>query len=170
MKYRKLLTAMAAGALLVALISANSTPAIAGIGDNQCYRFESAERHFKRRINRARVNAGKVRLKLDPELGRVARVHAQAMARKGYIYHQSHSQLGGRVTRWVTLGENVGVGSTVRSLHRAFMNSPGHRANVLYSSFRNVGVGTTKRHGRLWVTVVFESQNNPGTTLRMPSC
>ena len=171
MKYRRqLLTAMAVGALLVSLSPVSSTVAVAGTGDNQCYRYRKAEKGFVKKINIARSAAGKVKLKLDPELSKVARVHAKAMARKGFIFHQSHSQLGGRVTRWSSLGENVGVGSTVTSLHTAFMNSPGHKANILYTSFRNVGVGTVRKNDRLWVVVVFESQLNPGTTLSMPSC
>lgn len=171
MKYRRqLLTAIAVGALLVSLTPASSMYAVAATGDNQCYRFRSAEKAFKNKINDARENAGKVKLKLDPELSKVARVHARAMARKGFIYHQSHSQLGNRVTRWSSLGENVGVGATVTSLHNAFMDSAGHRANILYSSFRNVGVGTKFKNGRLWVVVVFESQLNPGTILSMPKC
>ena len=62
------------------------------------------------------------------------------------------------------------MGSTVTSLHSAFMNSPGHKANILFASFRNVGVGAVTKNGRMWVVVVFESQLNPGTRLSMPRC
>lgn len=171
MKYRRqMLTVITVGALLVALTPTAALEAVAATGDNKCYRFRRAEKGFRRKINNSRVAAGKARLKLDPELGKVARVHARKMARQGTIFHQSSSQLGGRVTRWSSLGENVGVGSTVRSLHRAFMNSPAHKANILYSAFRNVGTGTVRKNGRLYVTVVFESRLNPGTRLSMPRC
>jgi uncharacterized protein YkwD len=168
--HKKVLTVIAVGAVSLSLIPSTSISAAAATGDNQCYRFRRAERSFQRKINFARQVAGKAALKLDPELGKVARVHARAMARRRQIFHQSSSQLGTRVTRWSSLGENVGVGSTVTSLHTAFMNSPGHRANILYSSFRNVGVGTVRKGGRMWVVVVFESQLNPGTRLSMPTC
>jgi len=171
LNYRsKMLTVITVGAILVALTPSSALEAVAATGDNQCYRFRRAEKVFKKKINRARLAVGQRRLKLDPELGKVARVHAKAMARKGTIFHQSSSQLGSRVTRWSSLGENVGVGSTVKSLHRAFMNSVGHKANVLYPGFRNVGVGTVRKNGRLYVTVVFESRLNPGTKLSMPKC
>lgn len=171
MKYRRqMLTVITVGAVLVALTPSAALEAVAARGDNKCYRFRSAEKSFKTKINNTRVAAGKARLKLDPELGKVARVHTNKMARQGSIFHQSSSQLGRRVTRWTSLGENVGVGSTVTSLHKAFMNSPAHKANILYSGFRNVGVGTVKKNGRLYVTVVFESRQNPGTTLSMPRC
>jgi uncharacterized protein YkwD len=50
------------------------------------------------------------------------------------------------------------------------MNSPAHAANVLHSSFKHVGVAVTRSGGRMWVTVIFESVSNPGTTLPMPKC
>ncbi|MQA99204.1 MAG: hypothetical protein GEU78_02750 [Actinobacteria bacterium] len=171
MKYRRqMLTVITVGALLVALSPSAAFEAVAATGDNKCYRFRPAEKSFRWKINRSRVRAGKSRLKLDPELGKVARVHARKMAREGSIFHQSSSQLGSRVTRWSTLGENVGVGSTPTSLHKAFMRSPGHKANIMYSAFRNVGVGTVRKNGRLYVTVIFESRLNPGTRLSMPKC
>jgi uncharacterized protein YkwD len=165
-----MLTVITVGALLVALTPSAAMEAVAATGDNRCYRFRSAEKGFRTKINQARAATGKSKLKLDPELSRVARVHTRRMARQGTIFHQSSSQLGNRVTRWSSLGENVGVGSTVTSLHKAFMGSPGHKANILYSGFRNVGIGTKKKNGRLYVTVVFESKLNPGTKLWMPKC
>ncbi len=171
MKYRKrLLTVITVGALLIALTPTSAMEAVAATGDNPCYRFKTSEKAFAKKINTARSAVGKVRLKLDPELGKVARVHTRAMARQGTIFHQSSSQLGSRVTRWSSLGENVGYGSTVTSLHSAFMNSAGHKANILNSGFRNVGVGVVVKNGRMFVTVVFESRLNPGTRLSMPSC
>jgi uncharacterized protein YkwD len=56
---------------------------------------------------------------------------------------------------WRILGENVGVGATIRSLHTAFMNSPSHRSNVLGRRYRLVGIGVVYSGGRTWVTVVF---------------
>ena len=58
-------------------------------------------------------------------------------------------------TAWQRIGENVGVGYSVSSLHDAFMNSSGHRANIL-GDFNRVGVGVVhEASGRIWVTVVF---------------
>jgi uncharacterized protein YkwD len=92
------------------------------------------------------------------------------MVRKDLLHHTSESALRRRVTNWSTLGENVGVGGTVDSLHAAFMASPAHKDNVLYTSFRHVGIGVVERNGRMWVTVIFEAQTDPGTTLNMPNC
>jgi uncharacterized protein YkwD len=165
LKLRKFVAGFAVPLLLMTLL-----PASPALADNQCYKFKDAERAFVKKMNNARSNAGKVRLSLDPEAGKVARKHAREMGGKNVLYHTPSSALKWRVTRWSVLGENVGVGSTVSSLHKAFMNSPAHKANILYSSFRHVGVGTIRKNGRLWVTVVFESSKDPGTRLKMPSC
>jgi uncharacterized protein YkwD len=130
--------------------------------DHACFRYRTAERRFATKVNRERAS----NLSLDPELSRVARKHTRAMVRRKLLYHTPSNRLAGRVTHWMLLGENVGVGGSVGSLHRAFMHSPPHRANVLRSSFRHLGVGT-KRKGRLWVTVLFEAAKDPGTTLSM---
>ena len=96
--------------------------------------------------------------------------HTRIMHRRKSLFHSPDAQLAHRVTRWRVLGENIGVGAGVKSLHKAFTASAPHRANMLYSSFRHLGVGVKKRNGRMWVTVVFESGTDPGTTLRMPRC
>jgi uncharacterized protein YkwD len=54
--------------------------------------------------------------------------HSVAMARKGQRWHNDISSA---TDHWVWLGQNVGVGSSVEGLPRAFMDSPPHRANIL---------------------------------------
>jgi uncharacterized protein YkwD len=120
-----------------------------------------------RKINNARTSRGLGKLRLDRHLSRVARVHTKAMTDTRQLFHTAN--LGSKVTRWTRLGENVGYGAGVKSLHRAFMRSSGHRANIL-GRFRYVGVATRKAGGRLWTTIVFEHYRDPGTRLSMPSC
>ena len=110
------------------------------------------------------------KLSLDPELSKAAKVHTREMVRAATLYHTPTTTLKRRVTRWTTLGENVGVGQTVTTLHSAFMNSPTHRDNVLFSTYNHVGVGTRQVGDRLWVTVIFENRVDPGTRLKMPRC
>lgn len=154
---KRMFAGVVAGLLLSALLP---TPAGAA-----CYVNNSDERSFAGKINMARSAAGKNRLHLDPELSKAAKVHSREMVRRETLYHTPTDTLKRRVTRWTTLGENVGVGGTVTSLHTAFMNSAAHRSNILYSGFRHVGVGTIQRGGRLWVTVIFEARTDPGSTL-----
>jgi uncharacterized protein YkwD len=140
------------------------------VPDNECWTYRRSERLFGRLMNEARENAGLPRLSLDPEASKVARKHSREMVERNLLHHTPSSTLVRRVTRWEILGENVGVGSTVDSLHRAFMDSPPHRANVLYTKFRHVGVGVTRSNDRMWVTVILENRLDPGTRLRMPRC
>ena len=158
--------------LLGALIAALMPAPIAGAqaGDNPCWSYKNSEKAFARKINGARANGNVGKLSLDPELSKAARVHTREMVRKDLLHHTETETLKRRVTNWIVLGENVGVGGTVRSLHRAFMNSQGHRDNVMHPLYRHVGVGVRKADGRMWVTVIFEATTDPGTTLKMPSC
>ncbi len=168
MRFYKRLGVVVAISLLATLLTP-PTISTAG-GDNTCWRYKRAEKKFASKMNNARTARLVARLRLDPELSKVARVHNRAMVRAGSIFHQSSTQLGGRVVGWSLLGENVGVGGTVASLHEAFMNSQAHKDNILRETFNHVGVGTKRRDGRLYVTVVFQAVHNPGTTLRMPRC
>jgi uncharacterized protein YkwD len=135
-----------------------------------CYKYKDSERGFARKTNLARDAAGVRKLRLDPQLSKVARKHAHEMADKNRLHHTPWDTLKRRVTNWRILGENVGYGSSVTSLHRAFMDSKVHRDNILHSSYRYIGVGVVNKHGYMWVTVVFEGYDNPGTRLNMPSC
>lgn len=155
--------------VLVAIAASLVVTVPAQAGSGSCYNYHRLDRKFFNKTNRARVNHEKRRLKLDPQLSRVARKHNRAMIAAGSLFHQSGAQLAGRITRWNSLGENIGKGQSVRGLQRAFMRSALHRANIL-GSFRYVGVSAKRKNGTLWVTVIFEAANDPGTTLTMPSC
>jgi uncharacterized protein YkwD len=144
-------------------------PAATG-SDNPCYTFTAAERGFASKMNEERRQRGLGTMKMDPELSRVAMRHTKEMTGANTLMHTTTTALTRRVTNWVTLGENVGVGAEVGTLHSAFMNSPAHKDNILHSRFNNVGVGVANAGGRMWVTVIFEAQSNPGTRLSMPSC
>jgi uncharacterized protein YkwD len=159
------LTLIAAITILGDAAVATSAPA-----DNPCWTYKTPEKRFARLINQARVDSGLRKLKLDPELSRVAKKQARNMAAAGEISHTPPKKLAQRVINWHTLGENVGRGPDVSSLHRAFMESPSHRDHVLGSSFKNVGVHVVKSSGRLYAAIVFQGNPNPRTSMRMPSC
>lgn len=96
-------------------------------------------------------------LRFERRISRYARQHSLAMARKGYLFHSTAAQLRGALdgVRWSIGGENVGVGSSLESLQRAFMASKLHRRNVLRREFRHMAVGIVRQDDRLWVTVIF---------------
>jgi len=115
----------------------------------------SAERQMAALINKARTSHGRAALKFNDSLSRYARRHSATMASKGVLYHNPYLAKWLAHWSWTILGENVGVGASVASLHNAFMHSPPHRENIMDRHFRNVGVGIVVRDGRTWVTIIF---------------
>src|SRR5215210_9311010 len=94
-------------------------------------------------------------LRLSRKLSRAARRHSRAMAHGRFFSHTSLSGASfvdrirstgylARARSW-SVGENIAYGSggraTPRAIGGAWMNSPGHRANILSSSFRAIGIG-----------------------------
>lgn len=90
-----------------------------------------------------------------------AQRHANEMARRNRMTHTgaNGSNAGQRITaagfRWTSYGENVAVGQTSSSaVVYAWMNSSGHRANLLNPRFQWMGVGLAWGQGRIWWCVV----------------
>jgi uncharacterized protein YkwD len=98
-------------------------------------------------VNQERVAAGLKPLAPDPELTEVARRHSADMFARGYFAHDTpegrdpFDRMRGANVRFVTAGENLALAPTVQVAHRGLMNSPGHRANILYPQFGRVGIG-----------------------------
>lgn len=99
-------------------------------------------------INQERSAAGLPALKANTKLTSAARGHSQDMACNGFFSHQS-STTGGPADRisaagysfsWA--GENIaaGYGSAADTV-AGWMDSPGHRANILSSNFTEIGLG-----------------------------
>lgn len=161
----KIFKRMAAAAVLALTLGTFSPATTASAGFN-CYNFKDSEKEFAQRINNSRSNHGVGKLQLDKQLSRVARRHTWEMKDKRTLYHTPSSILRWRVTNWNRLGENVGYGGDVDSLHKAFMDSPSHRANVL-GNFRHVGIGVKTDGDIMWVTIIFEDHMDPGTRMKV---
>lgn len=137
-------------------------------GSQGCKVVGSEERRFAEKINKARARRDRKPVDIDMQISAVAGTHSRAMKREAELRHTGERKLRERVTRWELLGENVGRGGNVDSLHQAFMESEGHRQIVLDEKFRYVGVGIARDENQIWVTVLFESQIDPGTTMKLP--
>lgn len=144
--------------------------ATVAVANNSCWTYSRTDRRFNLLLAGSREEAGLDPLRLDPELSRVARVHAREMVRARSLFHTPSATLQGRVVGWTELAENIGVGTSASSLHENLMASPDHRSNMLGETFSNVGIGVAGDHGRIWVTLLFQGPQDPGTTLRMPPC
>ncbi len=92
-------------------------------------------------------------LRVQAHAQRKAQAWAERLAHDGYLHH-SHLPSGINV-RWCSLGENVGSGPDVNAVERAYMASPGHRANILASRWNGVGVGYAKRGQTVYTVHVF---------------
>lgn len=56
----------------------------------------------------------------------------------------------------ISAGENVGYGPSVSAVHKAFMASSAHKANILDKSYNRIGVGVAvDSHGRYWICEVY---------------
>ena len=134
--------------IVVALTMFSASPAQAGRPGTP------PERDMKRLVNDARLRHDTDRLFMRRRLVRVARNHSKAMANAGTLFHSSN--LGAKMPKgWRIVGENVGVGYSIESLHEAFMASAAHRQNNLRPAYEKIGVGVVRRDGRIWITVVF---------------
>lgn len=124
-----------------------------------------SEQAFLSAINSTRSSAGLSPLRMDGGLQAHARKHTADMIAAGEIYHSSSDELRSAAgSGWEKLGENVGRGGNVSSLHQAFLDSPSHRANIL-GDYNYVGIGTDTASGVLYVTVVFMKKGeSPATT------
>lgn len=125
-----------------------------------------SEQGFLSAINSTRASVGLAPVKMDGGLQAHARKHTADMIAAGDIYHSSSSELKSAAgSGWTKLGENVGRGGSVSSLHKAFLNSPAHKANIL-GDYNYAGIGTDTADGVLYVTVVFmkKGSTEPATT------
>ena len=125
----------------------------------------SMEQQFISNINALRSSRGLPSLAVHSNLTAKARSWAQNMAGAGHIYHSDLQS--GITANWKRLGENVGVGSDVNSLHNAFVASPTHYENLVDPTFTHVGVGVfVGSDGTVWVAEEFMQlmDSTPATT------
>jgi uncharacterized protein YkwD len=116
----------------------------------------AAASDFAARVNALRSALGLGVLARNSQLDALAAGWARELAASGRL---RHSTIPDRVVAggpWGTAGENVGVGSSVASVHNALVDSPGHYANLVGEQYSAVGIGVAVGDdGRLWVCEVF---------------
>lgn len=109
-------------------------------------------------LNEERTSRGLPRLRLNDRLSNAAERHSRDMVQRTYFSHDSLSGLSFvdrirragylRSARSWSAGENLAWGSGTRGapeqIMRAWMNSSGHRANILTGRFREVGIGVAE--------------------------
>lgn len=116
----------------------------------------SCEAEVVRLVNALRAEKGLQPLTANWELSRVARYKSEDMAANRYFSHTSPTygtpfqMIRSFGLSYRTAGENIAYGQrTPAAVMDAWMNSSGHRANILNSSYTHIGVGYCER-GNYW--------------------
>ena len=114
------------------------------------------EKEVVRLVNQIRQERGLSPLAYNWELSRVARYKSQDMKDRGYFSHTSpvygspFQMIRSFGISYRSAGENIAKGQqTPQAVVTAWMNSSGHRANILSTSFTEIGVGYVPS-GKYW--------------------
>jgi uncharacterized protein YkwD len=98
-------------------------------------------------VNKERTERGIRPVKGDAEMTFVARDHSKDMFARGYFSHYTPEQkdpfdrMKRAGVKFLTAGENLALGRTLKICHEGLMNSPGHKANILNPAFGRLGIG-----------------------------
>jgi uncharacterized protein YkwD len=111
-------------------------------------------------VNDARGAAGLNLLRLDARLATAAGSYAQLMADRNWFNHTGPDgstpivrMMAAGLTNWSAWAENIAAGFTTPALvMAAWMNSPGHKANILNPALTHIGIGKGVKAGSQWGT------------------
>jgi uncharacterized YkwD family protein/spore coat assembly protein SafA len=125
--------------------------------------IKAKEAEVIRLVNVERSKKGLAPLAANWQLARVARYKSQDMINKNYFSHTSPTygspfdMMEAFGVRFSAAGENIAMGQrTPAEVVTAWMNSPGHRANILSPSYNQLGVGlATSSSGKNYWTQMF---------------
>jgi uncharacterized YkwD family protein/spore coat assembly protein SafA len=125
--------------------------------------IKSLESEVVKLVNVERSKQGLQPLKENWQLSRVARYKSADMAAKNYFSHTSPTygspfrMMESFGIKYSSAGENIAYGQkTPQQVMTAWMNSPGHRSNIMSPSYTQIGVGyATNKSGTPYWTQMF---------------
>ena len=109
-----------------------------------------SERELFELLNHERVANHLPELKWDDALFKAARRHALRMLDLDEIEHQLPGEPGleerfaSSGARFTYIAENIGLGKNASTIHAGWMDSPGHRANILSARVNSVGIAVVR--------------------------
>jgi uncharacterized protein YkwD len=122
----------------------------------------AAEQQAVQLMNADRKANGLADLKVSSALTAVARSHSQDMVTRSFFSHTNPDgktvtdRLKAAGISYTAAGENIAENTSVEAAETAFMNSSGHRANILNSNYTTVGIGVAyDSQGKVYVTQDF---------------
>jgi uncharacterized protein YkwD len=132
-------------------------------------------------VNKSRAEQKLPPLKLEPKLTKAAQTHADDMYKRNFYSHNSpegktvsdrFQAAGG--SKWLLTAENIAKCEgcrtplqepLVRQMHEGWMNSPGHRANILRKGLDSLGYGVVvDTDGKLYAVQTFSGPGTPAAT------
>jgi len=163
---------LAATAIILAGITTSYSATAAETGDIARLRAEALEL-----VNRTRSEQGLGTLEPDESLDAAAQAHAQDMLERGYYAHVSpdgstvqdrYRAQGG--SRWKIVAENLArcegcrtppTLERLRGFHEGWMESPGHRENILRKGLRSFGFGIVAGENKIYAVQTFAGPGSP---------
>lgn len=112
--------------------------------------LSQAEQDILRITNEERTKNGQSPLTLDSNLSSVARAHSQDMSTRNFFSHinpdgkNGFDRLRDAGISYSTAGENIAGGATADIIMANWMNSAGHRTNILNPSYGKIGIGVVQ--------------------------
>ncbi len=135
--------------------TSNSIPLNHNINNDTTSSNENISQNEKillRLINEDRQKRGLKVLQIDEKLFEIAQTKSQDMYDNNYFSHTSpifgktSSLIRNEGIRYYSYGENIGRTYSVYRAHNGFMNSDGHRANILNPKFTHIGIGIVENY------------------------
>lgn len=131
--------------------------------DNVTGEFAAFQKEVVRLVNVERQKQGLGKLSLNAKLSNVATLKSQDMINKNYFNHTSPTygspfdMMKQFNISYKTAGENIAKGQkTPAEVVKAWMNSQGHRENILNKNYTEIGIGVAKdANGTLYWTQMF---------------
>jgi len=120
-----------------------------------------SEQYLLAAANQDRIAHGLKPVRIDAHLVLAARDHAHAMAAQGTISHQFPGErdlaqrAGDAGARFSLISENVAEASNAAKIHELWMNSAGHRANLLDPNVDAVGIAVVQQNRQLYAVEDF---------------
>ena len=134
----------------------------AGSGSTASGNVKSAEQEAFNLLNADRTKNGLPALKMNSQLGTLAENYAKDMVNRNFFSHYNpegqspFDRMNQAGIKYSYAGENLAINTSPAAAETAFMNSSGHRANILNTNYTDVGLGVAyDSNGRIYVVQEF---------------
>ena len=151
-------TLLGTNTVVMAQTSTTATESVSVFGSTQT----TYENKVLTLINKERAKYGLTALKMDESVRKVARLKSEDMRNNRYFSHTSptygtaYQMLKKYGISYKSAAENIAKGQTSpEEVVKAWMNSSGHRANILNAKFTHIGIGYYSK-GNHWTQMFIQ--------------